>query len=90
MIPSIEIKVSRNYSLYDFLLRLSYYGPYENERILYGERLRRLRRNFFEFLGQNKEKGYEFFLRNVSTFDNKYFRKMWNNFFPFSKVKPFK
>ena len=81
-IPLIEVKLSRSYCLYDFLSRLSYYGPYEKERILYSKRLRKIRNVFFEFVAKNRGKNYEFFIKNISKFSNKYFRSLWREFSP--------
>ncbi len=79
-IPRIEVKLNKNYCLYDFLSRLSYYWPYKKEKKLYSKKLGKIKNNFFEFMEENKGKSHEFLIKNVSTFDNIYFRRLWKEF----------
>ncbi|MCK4395260.1 hypothetical protein KAW96_01555 [candidate division WOR-3 bacterium] len=78
--PKIEVRLSKNYCLYDFLSRLSPYGPFEKERQLYSKKLRKISIEFFEFVRENKGKSYRFFIKNVIRYDNAPFRRLWKEY----------
>jgi len=81
-LPKIKVRLSKNYCLYDFLLRLLYFGSFKNEKVVYFKKLKKTTCNFMEFLEENRGRSFEFFVRHLSEFDNPYFEKLWDELYP--------
>jgi len=47
-LPKIKVRLSKNYCLYDFLLRLLYFSSFKNEKELY---FKKLKKNNMQFHG---------------------------------------